>query len=733
MYIGARFMHEGPAVRDPISVGTAIFTALGAAELGGTAIIGSITLAQVVGYTAITAGSLALSYAANRLFAPSAPALGQSAQSGISNQITIRQGLVSRRRSYGRVKIAGAIAFEEVDGGAVQVAALGFGTRNLWIQQLQGQGEIDAVEEHWIADDQVLLDGSHKVTNGVFASHLWIKSQLGTADQVTQPSLLAAFTPDITDDHRWRGVPNTLLIFDSPDNAAQAQAQYGTGVPNYRAVQRGALLYDPREGTHVANGDPDDPTASNWEWSDNAALVILDFLRHPDGWRRPKDRAVVPIAKFRVADWIAFADVCDELVDRKGGNPEKRYRLAGTYDLTAPPKVILQGMLDACDAEPYRHKDGTIGVRGGSWVAPDVAIDDDVAPGIIEHSLQRGRGKNSACNIIHAKYTSARHDYQQVDMDPWLDQANIDLRGEELAIDLDLSWCPSHSQARRLAKIAMAKRNPQWAGTIVTGPHGLRAFNQRTISATIAELGIEDVSFLLASFQPSEGLDRVSLGISSFDAAAYEWDAATEEGDAPAINVVVLADSTVPVPTAITVVIAFDGGLGYTVATVTWTNTSGLTLFYEGQISDATGAISGASAVATADGSNTGSGVLTLDATHPFSTLVSNGVYRVVCFSVTPVTFHVFHPRGRILGTVVPGATFNNQVKFVISVPGTNPNLNDAFSITVSGVVEDWVDLDIADDSLTVKSGALNPLLDYIVQMRAITPAGKSSFWVNPA
>ena len=86
-----------------------------------------------------------------------------------------------------------------------------------------------------------------------------------------------------------------------------------------------------------------------------------------------------------------------------------------------------------------------------TWMTPEeaasITVSEEMEGG--RASLSRGRGKNSACNIINAKYTSARHDYQQVDMDTWIDQDNIDLRGEELSVDLDLSWAPAHGQARR--------------------------------------------------------------------------------------------------------------------------------------------------------------------------------------------------------------------------------------------------------------------------------------------
>lgn len=592
MYITGRMMGEGPgfrttALRGAEAIGLAIAAAL--PEIGlGTVAFGTTTYATLLGGAVLTAGTIGVSQVVGALLAPK---LGSSAQTAAANQITIRQSLPTRKRSYGQIKIAGAVGFEEVDGGVV------FDTvtyaQNFWLQQLTGQGEIDAVTEHWLADDQVLIGGPGIFLNWVITGkwfpgslqQVYIRSKLGAIDQTAMEELVEVFGPDYTTDHRWAGVPNTLLSFVAPTTAAIAQALYPSGPPNYRQVQRSALLYDPRNGTQIADGDPDRPRDSNWAFSDLAGLVLLDYLRHPDGYNRKRigdARAMLPIAKFRVADWIAFTNTCDEDVPRKGGGTEKRWRLAGTYDMTTPPKQVLQGMLDACDAELYRHKDGTIGIRGGAWTEATATIDDSIKPGVIEHSLKRGQGKNAACNIINAKYTSARHDYQQVDMDTWIDQDNIDLRGEELPVDLDLSWSPSHGQARRIAKIQMHKRNPQWMGTLVAGPAGLTAFNQRILRCVVDDLGI-DQSFLMTSYAPVETLERTTIGIASFGSEAYDWNAELEEGTRPAVSVVTMADSTVPVPTDVEAEVIFDPAVGDFIMRASFANTSGFTLYFEAQ------------------------------------------------------------------------------------------------------------------------------------------------------
>lgn len=575
---------------DPGTIGALIVGAEVGAELIG---IGGITIGQVVGYTAITATTVGLSYTAQAL-----AARPQSALSGAASQISIKQAIPPRFRSYGTVKIGGPFAFERVVGG-------GYGADHnisgpVYQILLQGLGEIDSVIEHWFDNYQALLNGSGNVVGGInfgngraFFPIAIVKNKLGTADQTAFTDFVAALTPTYTTEHRWRGVPVTSIYQQNFDFTVDNQRYYPQGPLAYRCVQRAAKLYDPREIGQDADGDPDDPTSANWAWSDNAALVILDFLRHPDGWARRSQRTMLPFAKFNAADWIAFANLCDENVTLKVSGTVKRYRICGSYQMTMPPKDILQGMLNACDGEIFRHGDGTIGIRGGQWTIPDATFvigDGD----ILTHSLKSGERKAAACNRINAKYTSPPHDYQTQDMDPLFDDANVDLRGEDLAIDLDFAWVPSHNQSRRLAKIQMAKRNPEWMGTIVTGPRGLLAYNQRIVLITISELLIFNQPFFITKWMPSPTLEKVEIGVSSLNSSAYDFDADLEEGtpplftaldDSPAIVVGRhggASNSDIPIPSNVVALAGHDID-GNLVVSLTWdiVNPNGYTLNYQ--------------------------------------------------------------------------------------------------------------------------------------------------------
>ncbi len=94
---------------------------------------------------------------------------------------------------------------------------------------------------------------------------------------------------------------------------------------------------------------------------------------------------------------------------------------------------------------------------------------------------------------------------------------------------------------------------------------------------------------------------------------------------------------------------------------------------------------SGATSAVVADVGNTGNGVFTLDAVAPVGASAHNGVYRIICAAVAANggEFLVHDPDGIEIGRVAVGATFNNQIKFVVADGATDFAVGDAFSVTV--------------------------------------------------
>jgi hypothetical protein len=465
---------------------------------------------------------------------------------------TVRQAVAPRRRYYGRVKAGGIYAFLHDRAG--------------WLYQLLiiASGEIDAFEQHWLGNDKLTLVRG-KVTvperyknNG---SQVYIETRTGTDSSTAYSRLVAAFTDLWSSNHKLLGIATTLVsIF--PPRAKDFTKSFPAGVEPYTTVFRGAKVWDPRK----ADQDPDDP--STWTWTQNGVLIVMDYLWHADGMRLP--RSMITNA---IDVWKAQANIADQTVSLKDGGTEKRWRLSGGYELTMPPKQVLPLMLNPMDAVLTLHRDGTIWIRVGQYVTPDVTLTDSH---IVSYSgLMRGREKADVRNEIRANFVSPDYNYIEQEADPWRDEDSIDIDGLQ-SMTMDLTWAPSHSQARRRMKIEAYRQNPDWSGQIVTNAYGLNALGRRFIHVTIGELDIDD-SFELQAWAYDAVTSQCTLTISHLPSAAYDWTPADDEGTAPPLPDAANADS-VETPSGLSVDVASTVGAMTLSASVTAPTQDNLTL-----------------------------------------------------------------------------------------------------------------------------------------------------------
>ncbi len=449
--------------------------------------------------TLITTGiSVGLSFLANALFGPS-----QAAPRPEDMQQSSRQPTQPRSRHYGRVKVSGPWVFAEASGGDFyKVVAI-------------GQGPIDAIEEFWIDDNRVTLSGG-VVQEDPWRGQCTIDYRLGAATETVYSGLNAAYPVSWSADHRGDGIASLYIR-----QYAVAQDVYLRAFPNgintnYRVVMRGSKVWSPADGA-VA-------------WNDNAAAVIRDYMVHADGMRLPESVVSTPLA---AAGWVEAYSRAAQAIGRAAGDSEARYRLWGSYMLSERPADVLGRMLECCDGRLAPTPDGGLTLDIGRWSEPAAVIDEDAIVGFSD--LSRGRDILTAANTVRATFLDPESDYQAADADPWVDAVDASVRGE-IAIDKRFEMAPSHSQCRRLMKLAAYRANPRWTGTFRCNLRALAAFGERFVRIRYRAFLIDEV-FEVSDFRfdigPGGILQGVTLSVQSMPGLAYEWDAGQEEGDAP--------------------------------------------------------------------------------------------------------------------------------------------------------------------------------------------------------
>lgn len=461
-----------------------------------------VTSAQIVGTVALTGLSVALT--------PSLP-------SPASQKITVRDPVGPRRRFYGYGRIGGKL-FE------LKVAEP-TGDGILYVGTILMSGRISALDKHWVSGQEVRIDGSGQV---LFPA-IWLDTlrvqlyyKLGTATQTVYSQLTSAFPGRWTSVHRLDGLATTLLKNNGVPLEDFATV-YQAGIPNYSGEGHWACVWDPRlDNNYGGSGTHDLADETTWEWSDNPALIILDYLKHDDGMRLPFE-----LIEPGLDEWVTAANYCDELVDLIGGGTEKRYTLFGGYEFTEAPKEVLRRMLTPIDGRLRLRADGAIVLDIGKFEEPS-SSETLGTESIIGFDVKRGAPKTELKNEIRATYTSAGHNFQPQEADPWRDEDSIALDGTQTG-SLDLSWCTSHRQARVRMKVEANRKNPEWQGTIITNANGLRLMGKRYARFILPFL---DATFFIVNSNIDLLSGSCMFEVVSFPSTAYDWEV-TEEGASP--------------------------------------------------------------------------------------------------------------------------------------------------------------------------------------------------------
>lgn len=449
---------------------------------------------------------LGLSLAAGAL--QQRPGGGSAAIKPSDGQQEIRQAVPPRIKSYGRVRITGAVWWLEANSSGV-----------LHQGQAVNQGEIDAFEEYFVDDAQVAVTAGSITTapySTLASGGKEFLTRLGEATETAYAEIEAEF--DVAD-VRGDGVATLLGIFDNFIDSETQFENFPKGRPTLRVTIRASKVWDWRDAAQ----DREDPTT--WGWSENEVVCRLNYLMDADAGMG------IPWARFEdnIAEWTAAADVCDEqALSVAAGGVEDRYRIALTYALTDRPADVLKRFEAASDGRTWQRRDGSIGCSVGVFTTPSVTIP---SRHIIAYDFTRGQDRLASVAGIRAQYMSPGNDYREQDAEPWPDGETVLALGEDRTAALDLTTVPSHGQARRLMKRAYLRANAGWRGTIRTNLFGLKAIDERFINVTIEELGIE-TSFEVSKLTLDLARNEVQLELVEVTAAIDEFDAATEEGDA---------------------------------------------------------------------------------------------------------------------------------------------------------------------------------------------------------
>lgn len=477
-------------------------------------------IATAIGVTGTTAAvvaaavNFAISYAIQKITQPKGP-------KPEAVQTEIKSSNADRLRHLGKVKASGAAMFWEWKWV--------FLSRHLLKLLAVGQGGISAVESWWLNDKRVEVDPAtgYVLTapwnNGV-ARLEWRKGRDDEVNGGAHPTLRDAAS-EWTAAHRLAGVGTILGSFRAV-RPEDIQDTYPGGDPEISAVILGDQCHNP----WGASG-----------WSQNIAWQLRDVLTHPDYGALTGDDLDRP-------SWTQAITDCQDDLPLKAGGTTKRYWGGGSYSLSMPVKDVVQPMLDACAGTLFLTAEGKLGLRVAKWREPTYIITADQ---ITRLSIRAGAGEMERVTSLLPKFTSPELGYRKTDADIWDDPVALAEVGETAPKELDVPWVQHHGQARRLAKIKIAKLNPRWTCELRLRWWGLLLMEQEMVRLDLPHLDIFNEPFWIDGWgMDTESADGpVTVRLIHASAASLEWSAA-EEGEAPAVPGAV-ANGYTPAPLSI--------------------------------------------------------------------------------------------------------------------------------------------------------------------------------------
>ncbi|HFT1528972.1 TPA: DUF1983 domain-containing protein [Providencia stuartii] len=256
------------------------------------------------------------------------------------------------------------------------------------------------------------------------------------------------------------------------------------GVPNVKVEVWGKQIYDPRTGKTV--------------WSNNGALVILDYYRSylnvPD--------SDIDFDAFKVA-----ADLCDEPVMTPEGNTEPRYTINGAYELSESPASVLDHMHRCIAAEPT-YVAGKHGILMQAYNGPAVLR---IEPNQIIDTVNitPELGLRDATNAIYGTFVDAEQQYIQTDFEPVIVEEWVEEDGLEIKENIDYRFIVSPYQAARVTNLYLRKKR---AGRRIQLKMNMDGYAYRPGDVGLLNLphiGIQNFECRVAEwkFHPQEGVE----------------------------------------------------------------------------------------------------------------------------------------------------------------------------------------------------------------------------------
>lgn len=513
-----------PAEAEPISAAIGL-TAL----LGGGAIAGAVGGAIVTGAISIGAQFILQAFTGK----PKAQATPGATPTG--TQVNVQYGAaIPRSRIFGYQATAGKFEYWNLSGDNNAYLDLAYSV---------GDGPHDSLAG-LIANGKICTFGTPDSVGTPVPEfnaedgtpRLWVKFFQGFEDQAADARLVATANPAgrWTSDDTFAGIAwvRVTMLYD--------EKVFQSGKPDLLFIVKGALLYDPRkDSTNGGFGSHRWTDQHTWEWSDNVSVAQYNHQRglYLNG-ELVLGEGLAPVDLITDM-YVTAANACDELVTKKDGTAERRYRIAMNVGADQQHRVAIQNFLDAMAGQLVEQV-GAFGPVAGvaqTAVLPEITDADLIVGKPVTFSKKRSRA--DLLNAVFGSYTEPDQQYGTIPFPPRTSSTDEAADGERLAKEIDFPQVQSGTQAQRLAEIARRMSRYQATATITVRFRWAVAEAGDWVPWNSARRG--NITWRVESYKINED-ETVTLNLREIGAEIFTYNAATDEldpqvpGDLPGIG-----------------------------------------------------------------------------------------------------------------------------------------------------------------------------------------------------
>lgn len=453
---------------------------------------------------------------------------------------------------------------------------------NAWLNRVDvlGQGPVHSITDIEIEDDSYLSPRfrkrNHAIYRGVFMS--------GEDNQTNLTEL--ANNSDWKASSVGSGVAYMYSRFRAGHLDDNKVDRYYSAEPNMRYHVKGRLVWDPRDGSQSSSNP------STWQWSDNPALCLLDYLTQPYG--RNLDYSEIDIPSF-----IAAATSCDTYVqvpstnnetgspitvwDRElreyvsvpdgsaipgfrqhqSGTSQKRLTCNAALDPSTSVlenvKILLQSMRGTL---PYHN--GTYSLKLEDVEPTSMSFtEDDIIGGVQFSQGDRSKRYNRTTVVFknrNKKYKEDRVSWPELDSTEYATLLAED-NNEELFYEIGLDAVTDYYQAEDLAEFITMSSREQLSASMKVKSKGLLLEPGDVVDVTHHTPGWLARKFRVRSVKVNTD-QTVSLALTEYNASIYTWRDTSQEPVQVDIGLSSPFDDKLPVTNLVATVTRTDTAAG---------------------------------------------------------------------------------------------------------------------------------------------------------------------------